>query len=355
MERTTESTFQTRNYYMVRANRQTDMSFNLLFQEGVVALGWSRVDVRALGTKSEVDDALRAHYDFWPDLAPQVRGRRENEIMRFNGIKEGDRIVVPYRNAIALATATGEHRYVPGVRSTHDLSNQVVVDYRRKDGDVVGVPRKELTEALARRLRVRGSVVANLGEFAGEIDRLFKAKDFTWQAHHQEEEEQRRLRFRDQLLGRLRSGSVHLEAGGFGLEKLVEQLLRLEGYDETRVLPRQTFDDVGDADVEASRADRFSEQKLLVQVKHHRGFSGQRGVKQLATVREREPEAWGDHDLVLVTTGKVSEEVADYATRKDVTLLDGDDLIDWLLDHVGDLDWDMQQRLGISGVPELVF
>lgn len=118
-----------RDYYMVRAKNQTDEEFEFFFESGVAAIGWSRVDVRNLESKEEVTEVLGDHYDFWDEAAVSVRGRRENEILRFNNIQR-DRIVVPYRSSIALATAIGEH----------------------------------LTEGLARRLRVRGMTVNELNE-----------------------------------------------------------------------------------------------------------------------------------------------------------------------------------------------
>jgi restriction endonuclease Mrr len=119
-------------------------------------------------------------------------------------------------------------------------------------------------------------------------------------------------------------------------------------------LPEQTFDGNGDADVEATRADRFGEQKLLVQVKHHHDTSGRNGLKQLAAIQENEPEMWGDHDVVLVTTGNVPEEVQDKAGQVNVEVLGGGDLIDWLLDHVDVLSPKARRSLGISEIPFLM-
>jgi restriction system protein len=344
-----------RGYYMVRAKSQSDDEFACFFENDVVAIGWSRVDIRDLSSKSEVDEAMSEHYGHWSEAYPSVRGRRENEILRFNRIEEGDRILAPYRSSVALATATSEHRYDPNTGV--DLANQVAVSYvRDANGDLLTVSRSDLTEALQRRLRVRGSTVTDLGEFAEEIERLFQSEGvFTWKAHHRKEEEKRREHFRDALLERLRDGKVHVQGGGLGLEDLVAELLEREGYDEVSTLAKQTFDGAGDADVQATRADRFGEQKLLVQVKHHQGTSGRKGLKQLAAIRANEPETWGDHDLVLVTTGNVPEEVQDKAEQVNVEVLGGGDLIDWLLDHVDVLSPKARRSLGISEIPFLMW
>lgn len=341
-----------RDYYMVRAKNQTDEEFEFFFENSVAAIGWSRVDVRNLESKDEVSEVFGDHYDFWDEASATVRGRRENEILRFNNIQKGDRIVVPYRSSIALATATGEDRYESEVKDTVDLSNQVVVDYRRKDGDVAAIPRDHLTEGLARRLRVRGMTVNELNEFDEEIEEFFRKEYFDWQVRLEKEEEERRSEFRKQLLQNIQDGRTYLDAGGQGLEKLVAELLKCEGYDEAEVFSER-FEGVADADVRAVRADRFGEQKLLVQVKHHQGSSGDHGIDQLIAIPDLAPERYEDHKLVLVTTGSIEEETRNRANKHDIDILEGNDFADWLLDHIEHIDTETRHRLGISDLPQL--
>jgi len=204
-----------RDYYMVRAKDQTPEEFELFFGEGVVAIGWSKVDVRDLETKEEVDEAMSQHYAFWREASPRVQGRRENEILRFNNIESGDRVVVPYHSSVALATAMGDHLYERG--GSFDFANRIKVSYLRQDGEIVAVPRNELSEGLARRLRVRGMTVNDLNEFDGEIERLYQSGGVGWQAHLEAKEEERRTEFRSNLLENIQGGNTNLEAGGLGL------------------------------------------------------------------------------------------------------------------------------------------
>lgn len=339
------------DYYMVRAKDQTDEEFEFFFDNEVVAIGWSRVDVRELDTKEEVDEVVGKHYDFWDEAGPRLRGRRENEILRFNSIEEGDRVVVPYHSSIALATVTGEHQYEPEVVESIDLSNQVKVTYLREDGDIAAIPRDELTEGLARRLRVRGISVNELDEFAEEIEQLFRVDDYRWQARLEDEEEERREEFRADLLQNIRDGKTHLDAGGRGLEELVAELLDCEGYDEAETTG--AFPGDADADVRATRADRFGEQKILVQVKHHQGTSGGHGVDQLIAIPKQAPEKYEDHKLVYLTTGDVKQEVRERAAKHDIDVLDGHEFADWLLDYVDEINPRMRRQLGISDLPQL--
>lgn len=352
----TDSESEERDYYTVRANNQTDEEFDYFFENGIVAIGWSQVDVRTLESKEEVDDVLSDLYgEFWSEAYPSVRGRRENEILRFNGIEEGDRVLIPYRSSVALATVDGEHRYVPPDTDVV-FSNQIVVTYER-DGeeDLLTVSRSDLTGALQSRLRVPGSSVTNLNEFADEIERLFGRKEqLTWKARHRKQEEERRQKFQAVLLARLQHGEDRLPAGGLGLEGLVAELLRLDGFDEVNPLGKNTFDGMADADLEATRADRFGERMVLIQVKHHRGESGRHGLQQLQAIRKNDSETWGDHELVLVSSGHVPQDVKNDAEQKDIVVLDETDFIDWLLDHVDKLKPETRRKLGLSEVPSFI-
>lgn len=339
-----------RDYYMVRAKDQTPEEFELFFDKEVVAIGWSKVDVRGLETKDEVDEAMSPHYSFWREASSRVRGRRENEILRFNNIEAGDRVIVPYHSSVALATATGDHVYEPG--GSFDFANRIRVNYLRQDGEVVAVPRDELTEGLSRRLRVRGMTVNDLNEFDEEIERLYQSGGVGWQAHLEAKEEERRSEFRSKLLKNIQSGDTNLKAGGVGLEGLVTELLNCEGY-EAESLSKKEFNDDADADISAVKSDRFGERKLLIQVKHHRGYSGTHGLEQLIAIPKQAPEEYEDHKLVLVTTGSVTEEVRSRASNNDIDVLDGDAFADWLLDHVNEINPEMRRRLGISDLPQL--
>jgi restriction system protein len=297
---------------------------------------------------------LSSHYSTWSDAYPSVRGRRENEILRFNNIEAGDRILVPYNSSVALATAGEEHRYVPDTGI--DFSNQIAVTYERDvEGELLTVARSDLTGALQSRLRVPGSTVTDLSEFANEIEPLFdRTEQFTWKKHHRKREERRREKFRDALLTRLQKRKGHLAAGGEGLEELIAELLRLDDFDEVNRLAKTAFEGEGDADIEATRADRFGEREILIQVKHHQKESGSHGVRQLQAIRQNESETWGEHELVLVTTGRVPKEVRDEAEQTRIVVLDEMDFIDWLLDHVDRLSAETRRSLGLSEVPSFI-
>ena len=148
------------SYYMVRAYRN---QFNEFFDSDVVAEGWSEVDFSACSNANELIERIRQEYGYLKDCHPTTRGRHLAAIRRFKSIQKGDKILVPYWSSIVLATATGEENYNGKLKYPIEQANQHRVEYHRdKDGNVIPIPRRHLSEGLQRRLRVQGSTVSDL-------------------------------------------------------------------------------------------------------------------------------------------------------------------------------------------------
>jgi restriction system protein len=58
--------------------------------------------------------------------------------------------------------------------------------------------------------------------------------------------------------------------------------------------------------------------------------------------------------LALVTSGDVSDENKVNAIENDITILDGNDLVDWIFSSMTKLDTETKRRLGISEVPQIM-
>jgi restriction system protein len=93
---------------------------------------------------------------------------------------------------------------------------------------------------------------------------------------------------------------------------------------------------------------------VLIQVKHHRGETGRHGLRQLQAIQANASETWGEHELVLVSTGSVSPDIKDDAEQTGIVVLDEADFIDWLLDHVDGLKPETRRKLGLSEVPSFI-
>jgi restriction system protein len=329
-------------YFLVRTTPD-------LVERGLVGVGWSEFRFDQIG---DAETAIQAIIDKWGSVR-----RWGNQIRRFYGVGEGDCVVAPLPYAVAIGTATGglifDEASVPV-----DRANQRKVTFPRdSDGRVITIPRTSFSEAFQRRLRVQGMTVNDLGEFSDEIEEarasLLSGADYTWQNQVLAQLSRQQDAFKRNLLANIQEGRTNLQTGGVGLENLVRELLEAEGY-KARVLSKRQFGSFADADVQASRADRCASVKLLVQVKHHQGFSNEQGIRQLEEIRKAHAGEYDDHNVVFVTSASVSEELRKAAELANVTVLAGLDLADWISDQIDRLSPKSKLALGIYEVPAVI-
>lgn len=346
-----ESAENTTGYYMVRAMASTEEDFSVFLDGPVVAVGWSEIDfTEFVGHIDKLTERVREEY-YNEDLDERFVGRKLAQVRRFMALKEGDKVLVPYLSGVLLATVRGGRRYGPFIKG-RDLRNQVEVDYQLSPGSSEPrvIAREALSEALARRLKVRGSTVSDLSEFAVEIERMFADASYSWTSAQAKQEDALRDGFRAQLLHRLRKGDTNLKTGGIGMERLVVALLEAEGY-KAHTLGTRGFKE-GDADVEAIRTDPFQTTRLLIQVKHHQGFTDLTGLEQLRLIKDK--AAKDDRTYVLLSTAELSSEVRDEADRLGIVTMDGSDFTDWLIERLPSIPDEWLAKLGISSVPRFV-
>jgi restriction system protein len=333
-----------RNCYMVRIGGQNIWHY---VQKSVVAIGWSNVDFSKL-TSDEAAKII-GEQDYYANAAPQVVGKKKNELWRFKNIKKGDIIVVPYWSNVLLAESQGEFIYSEEDADINiDLANQLKVKYQYIGDELRILPRTELSEGLSRRLRVRGSTVADLYDFSDEIERIFSNTDYSIAKTTADKNTELEKTFKHKLISDIRNGNTHLEAGGLGLENLIKILFEIEGY-SAKVLSKRAFSGHGDADVEARKGDIFSEIKIFAQIKHHNMNTNDWGIQQLESIKES--GEYADYKFVLITSGSISDKVRQTALSKDIDIMDGDALADWIFSCLSELPGDIRVRLNISDVP----
>ena len=338
------------NYYMVRAMDSSESAFKIFFEHNVVAVGWSKVDFTAFSNVAELREKVCELY-VTPSEAPQVVSKKLNEVERFKKFKKGDYIVVPYNSCIAIAEAENEEIYLKDAYNA-DLSNQRKVSYRYNDDHLLVIPRNELSEGLQRRLRVRGNTVSNLFEFKEEIDRIFSKESYSYSQAMQEAEDKELDEFKDELLKQLQNGKTNLQTGGIGLEKLVCEIMKCEGYD-AKILPKSTFVGNADADIQATKEDSFMSKKIFVQVKHHSGYSGKEGIVQLNGVLENQDE-YKDYEGYFVTSALIDGNVRQIASNYNIEVMDGNDLVDLIVANISKLSETTKRQLGICMIPHIV-
>lgn len=336
-------------HYLVRAMTQSQEDFSVFFKNNVVAVGWSKIDFSSFSSSDELVSKVYCSYYENGSSSRSVVGKKKNEVRRFKEMKKGDRIVIPFPRSICLAESE-EAEFYSHSAYEQDLSNQRSVTYHRdQNNKIIFIPRSKLSEGLQRRLKVRGTTISDLWEFGDEIDRLFDGQDFdsSYVSSHLDAIET----FKIDLLNNIQSGNTGLESGGYGLEKLVRELLEIDGY-SAEIQSKQRFSGFSDADIEAVKQDFVSSTRLFVQVKHHQGTTGCWGAKQLMKILDN--DIFADHGLVLVTSALPSEELVDLCEAKDITLIQGNDLADWIYKSLGRLSFQTKKRLRISDVPTLL-
>lgn len=335
---------------MVRAMHSSQADFDIFFKNSVVAVGWSEIDFSEFDKEGieHLLGSVEEEYYNSEDILPQVIGRQLNQVRRFQNINKGDYIIIPFYNSIRLAIADDKILYDESAYD-NDLANQRKVSYQYSGDTYKTIPRDVLSEAFQRRLRVRGSTVSDLYEFKDEIEKLFSQDNYSWTSDFEDKENELKALLKTRLLNKIRSGKTNLKTGGLGLEYLVKELFICEGY-KTEVLAKTTFQ-FGDADVYAVKSDKFQETKILIQVKHHQGYTDDWGLKQLSEIKSS--EEYKDCKFVLITSAEISEGVRKIAEELDIAAMDGNEFVDWLIENLHNLSIETKIKLGLSAIPQI--
>ncbi|WP_067094553.1 MULTISPECIES: restriction endonuclease [Marinomonas] len=322
-----------KNIVLVRSPQQ-------LIKENLAGYGWGCIDFSSYSSASEIHTSLREDHNV-------NLGRHKKQIQRFFQIKEGDLVVVPIPRAIVLGIATGKKSFQEGINYGE---NQVEVAYFRDvDGKVIRIPRSKLSQGLESRLKIRFSI-ASLKDFQDEIndyvDQLKESGSVCFDTIFQQKLDDAVDTFKSALLDSLKNGQTNLKSGGNGLERLLKELLEIEGY-TAHIEAKNKSSDISDIDISATRTDPVSSNRVFIQAKHHSGNTDRHGIKQLIAIDEQE-----HHDKWLITTGTVTEENRKYAEEHDIKVMDGKELVDWIYHRVDRLSSYTKEVLKIVLEPQ---
>ena len=343
-----------RKYFMVRPMNNNEVTVKNFIDNNIVAVGWSNVNFTKYFDFKDIFSEL----PYLDKISPQSSGRDKGQIIRFQSINDNDRIIIPVGRSICLATATKLRKYNEKQKNA-DQANELVVNYiKSQNKEILYIPRDSLSEGLQRRLRVRGMTVSDLNEFREEIEKYFvkgflEGIAYSWTEEFEEYKRGKVLDFKKKLLKNICSGNTNLKTGGIGLEKLVLELTKLEGY-ESYIPSKRAFPSFADADIVAVKADKFSESKLLFQIKHHSGVSDAWGLKQLSEIKKKLPEEFLNHQLVFITTATISEDVEKISEEENIIVMDGEALVDWIFELLKKITTETKQQLGIVELPQIL-
>lgn len=285
-------------------------------------------------------------------------GRKKNQIKRYYNLAKGDIVIVPATGSIVVAEVVGEKSFKEDAAVKYG-ENRINVSYFRDEKKNVFIPRKQLSTALQSRLKIQMSV-ANLSDFSEEIGRhveaLEKGETHTWKKATEDKEANALSCFKADLLKRIKQGDVGLEAGGYGLEKLVQELFEIEGY-HAEIQAKNQSRGIDDVDIIATRVNGITleAERFLIQVKHHKGTTGQKGLEQLiAHGIDRTDQEFRLTRKILITTAKFSDNLLNKAEENNIIAMDGNRFVDWLYDNIEALCSSTRIALGISSIPSLV-
>lgn len=276
-------------------------------------------------------------------------GRQQNQILRFFNIRAGDLIVVPVYGAIVIGTAGSERFYDEDIEYG---GNQVYVSYLRdKNNKIVRIPRDSLQESLQARLKIRMTIVS-LNEFSEEIMQLVhqitQGGAFGISEQHAQANKKATDNFKNALLENIRSGKTWLKSGGLGLEALVQELMTLEGY-QAKILTKNNSEGIGDIDIEATKNDRLTQINWQIQVKHHYGISDSYGIEQLLALTPKE-----NTNKCFITTANLDVETKTAAEAQGITIIEGEELVDWIFERWSLLSSPTKIALGAIDIPQLI-
>ena len=326
-----------KKYLMVRSPEK-------LINENKIGYGWKQINFSAHNdTKTVIQEIIEKNGSI---------GRMTNQVKNYFEIKKGDIVIVPVGKKIAIAQVKGTKYYDDLFKGGHG-ANQIDVEFFKKDGRVIYIPRSKLKEDLESRLKLR-TTIGDLARFSQEIDHIIQNLNdfgsFDLKNSFQEKIDQYEKEFKAELLNALWKGNTRLKAGGRGLEELVKELLEIEGYSSVDILDKKNGAGIADIDIQATSDNNPFLKDILVQVKHHRGETSKHAINQLIAY---DVELNSNAYKWVITTGHISHESQSYADENQINIMEGEQLVDWIYTNLSKLKTSTKESLGIVDVPKL--
>lgn len=127
--------------------------------------------------------------------------------------------------------------------------------------------------------------------------------------------------------------------------------MKCEGY-EAEVLAKNKFTGKADADIRAIKEDSFMSKKIFVQVKHHSGYSGSQGIQQVIDVLSQ--KEYEGYEGYFITSAMVSDDVRAFAEENGIEVMDGNALVELIVNNLDKLSETTKRLLGICIVPRML-
>lgn len=325
---------QEHDYYMIR----TDYD---LLEKNVVGIGWNDVDFSQIPNAENLADEIRTKY--YNGKSSSAISKRLNQIKRFKNMKEGDIALIPTGSYIAFVDILNEESFSKEDR----FANQRKVKVR--ENGIKLVSRKEFTTSLQNKFRMLGSIVLDINQFKDEIDYVMNKSGTAIEYSIFTKEQNEKSSLKKGLREKIENDKTLLEAGGLGLENLLVELFKIEGYEAKR-LDKKSFPGKADADIDAKKEDAFSATKFLIQAKHHKDVSGEKGIRQL--VGALKEMKYADYQGIFMTTAtEIDSDAEKLANENEIQVFKLEDIVDLIIENIDTLSPETKYILGMTRYP----
>jgi len=326
-----------KKYLMVR-------SPEALINDNKIGYGWKKIN---FASHDNINSLIKEIIDTNGSI-----GRMTNQVKNYFNLKKDDIVIVPLGKSIAIAKVLGEKLFEPSFTGGHG-ANQIRVEFFRKENKIIRISRSTLKQNLESRLKLR-TTIGDLSRFSEEIEHLIQNLNsygnFEVDNSYQEKSNFYEKEFKNDLLNALCKGNTRLKAGGRGLEELVRELLKIEGYSQVDILDKKNGEGIADVDIQATSDNNPFLKDILVQVKHHNGETSAHAIKQLIAY---EDEANSNAYKWVVTTGNISDQSKLLAEENQINIMEGEQFVDWIYTNLNKLSIKTKANLGIVDVPKL--
>jgi restriction system protein len=321
--------------WLVRAGKHGEQEDKVI-ESRIIAIGWLQLpDLSSIKSR---DDLKKLYEKIYPDAKKKTIANNVSQVWAFiNKIKEGDLVVLPLkrRSAIAISKVTGPYQYRTDI--SEDIHHTRSAEWIKTD-----VPRAVFSQDLLYSFGAFMTVCQISRNNAEErVKQILEGK----KEKAREDEEPEKIddieqAARDQILDH-----INHEFKGHGLSRLVEAVLKAQGYITKRSEPGP---DGGVDILAASGPMGFDKPYLCVQVKSSESPADVTVLRNLQGVIT----SFGADQGLFVSWGGFNMKVHEEAKRSffTVRLWDSGDLIEAIFKYYEKFDDELKAELALKRI-----
>lgn len=322
---------------MVRAETGGRL-YDVFRDQGIIAIGW--VEIGELGDGDGRQDIAARVRNLWPEWKAQSVAMSAGQLFRFRQeMSIGDAVVTydPSRRVYLVGEISGDYAWRPDLIE-EDANTRAVTWRGEVSRDLLSVSTRNSLGAISTLFMIPPDAASDVVR-AVETHEPATAQIDTADNDEAAVEDEVLLDIQERALEFTKDKIIALDWDQ--MQELVAGLLRAMGY-RTRVSAHGS--DLGKDIIASPDAFGFQDPRIFVEVKHRKGTMGAPEIRNFLGGR-------GDGDKGLyVSTGGFTKEARYEAERAKIPmeLLAIDELVELLLEHYEQLDWETQQLVPLK-------